>query len=83
MVKKGKLWIQGANVMGHKGALSGELGIPVEDDIPFTLLEAIVGAKIGGVVVNPTQSGHARFRVTPLLKKRSVLALNLKRINKK
>ncbi len=55
------------------------LGIPKTHKIPFTLLEEIRKTPIGGWVKNPTQVGKTRIKVTPLLKKRAVLALNLKR----
>jgi len=55
------------------------LGIPKSQKLPFTLLEAIRMSPIGTWVRNPTQLGKARIKVTPLLKKRAVLALNLKR----
>lgn len=55
------------------------LGIPRNQKIPFTLLEEIRKTPIGGWVKNPTRVGKNRIKVTPLLKKRAVLALNLKR----
>jgi len=66
-----------------KGALSRQLGIPEEKNIPVTLLEKIRRAKIGKKIRNPTKTGKRLIRVTRLLKKRAVLALTLKRITKK
>ena len=75
-----KKWIQEAGV--KSGALSRQLGIPEEQNIPFTLLEDIVGAEPGDVVVNPTKVGNRRIHVTALLKKRANFALNVKRIKR-
>lgn len=58
------------------------LGVPKSQKLPFTLLEAIRTTPIGSYVRNPTQVGKTRIKVTPLLKKRAVLALNLKRAGK-
>ena len=66
-----------------RGALSRQLGIPEEKNIPFTLLEKIRRTKIGERIRNPTKTGKRLIRVTRLLKKRAVLALTLKRITKK
>ena len=74
--KKGKLWIKGA--IGKKGALSRQLRIPEEQNIPVSLLSKIKTAKIGSTVKNPTGTGKKRFKVTRLLKQRSVLAHTLK-----
>lgn len=73
-------WISGA--IKHEGTLSKQLGIPIEDNIPITLLDAIIRAPIGTIIDNPTDEGHKRFKVTRLLKQRSVLAKNLKNIGK-
>lgn len=73
-------WIQNAEV--KKGTLSRQLGIPEKENIPFTLLEKIRAAELGSTIYNPTKLGEKKYKVTPLLKKRAVLALNLKRIKK-
>ncbi|MFA5136948.1 MAG: hypothetical protein WC489_06205 [Patescibacteria group bacterium] len=65
------------------GALSKMLGIPVKDNIPFTLLEKIRRTPIGDTITNPTKRGRNTIKVTKLLKKRAVLALNAKRITQK
>jgi hypothetical protein len=75
-----KKWIQEAHL--HKGTLSKQLGIPEEDDIPMSLLDAIIKAPIGSTIDNPTDEGHKTFKVTKLLKQRSVMARNLKRIKR-
>jgi hypothetical protein len=77
-----KRWIQEALSKGRKGALSEQLGIPEEDDIPMSLLNAIIDAPIGTTIDNPTDEGHKTFKVTKLLKQRSVLAKNLKKIKR-
>ena len=77
-VKK-SLWIPKLK----EGALSRQLGIPIIDNIPITLLKAIKNADIGETVRNPTKKGKRRFKVTKLLKQRSVLALTLKGFRKK
>jgi len=63
-----------------KGALSRQLGIPEEKDIPMTLLNRIASAPIGTTIRNPTKTGKRRIKVTRKLKKRAVLARTLKRI---
>jgi len=62
-----------------KGALSRQLGIPENENIPITLLEKIKKAEIGTVVKNPTKLGKELIKVTKKLKKRAVLALTMKR----
>jgi len=74
----GKNWIQKA--VKKPGALSRQLGIPVEENIPKTLLEKIAKAPIGAVIKNPTKKGKREIKVTRLLKRRAVLALTLKRV---
>ena len=71
-----KKWIQKTGL--KKGALSRQLGIPEKDDIPVTLLKAIMKAPIGEKVKNPTKSGKRTFMVTVKLKRRARLAMTLK-----
>ncbi len=78
MVKK--KWIQKVGI--KRGALSNQLGILEKDNIPVSLIEMIVSAKIGDVVINPSKKGKKKIKVTRLLKLRTVLAKNLKRIKK-
>ena len=66
-----------------RGALSRQLGIPEEKNIPVTLLEKIRKTEIGKRIRNPTETGKRLIRVTRLLKKRAVMALTLKRLSKK
>lgn len=78
---KGKVyWIQKAGV--KKGALSRQLDIPIEKNIPKTLINKIVSAKIGDTIINPTELGKRRIHVTRLIHKRSVLAKTLKGLKK-
>lgn len=61
-----------------KGALSRQLGIPIEENIPMTLLNKIVSARAGETIRNPTQTGNKKIKVTRLLERRAILARNLK-----
>lgn len=61
-----------------KGALSRQLGISEEENIPPSLLELIRQTPVGTTIKNPTQQGKRQIRVTALLKKRAVLAQTLK-----
>jgi hypothetical protein len=82
MVKK---WIQKALRKHRKGALSKQLGIPEEDNIPFNLLTEIQNKPVGEYVTVPPSGIRyypMKIKVTRLLKKRANLALNLKRLNK-
>jgi len=73
-----KRWIQQANL--KRGTLSRQLGIPEEKNIPKTLLREIIKARPGDVIDNPTKKGRPYLRVTRLMERRSILALNLKAI---
>ena len=76
----GEKWLPGA--IKKPGALSRQLGIPEEENIPKTLLQKIKNAEIGETIKNPTKKGKRRIKVTRLLKRRAVLALTLKSIKK-
>lgn len=82
MTKRKKFWIQSV-LKGKGGELSRQLEIPVEDNIPFTLLQKIRDTKIGDIITNPTKTGKRRIKVTRLLKRRAVLALTLKNIRRR
>ena len=73
-------WIQKAGI--KKGALSRQLDIPIEKDIPMRLLDKIVRAKAGDVITNPSKLGKRRIKVTHLLERRAILARTLKRLHK-
>lgn len=66
-----KYFIQETGIKNHKGALHRQLGVPAGHKIPSGLLMKVSSAKIGTRV-----RGH---EVTPLLKKRAVLARTLRR----
>lgn len=66
-----------------KGALSKQLGIPEEDNIPITLLNKIIKAKVGDTITNPTKVGKKKIKVTRLLERRAILAKNLKQLKRK
>ncbi len=65
------------------GAFSKQLGIPEKENIPFTLLNAIIAAKAGDTIKNPTMIGIKRIKVTRLLERRAILARTLKRLKKR
>jgi hypothetical protein len=62
-------WIQESKKPKTKGALHRQLRIPLDKDIPRTLLRAIVKAEIGETVEG--------YKVTRLLKERANWALNV------
>lgn len=66
-----------------RGSLSKQLGIPVKNNIPITLLNKILRSQNGQAIQNPTKSGKRIIKVTPLLKRRSVLARTLKNFKRK
>lgn len=72
------LWIAGA--IKKPGALSRQLGIPIKEDIPLTLLDKIIAAEPGDVIRNPTQTGDRQIHVTRLMEQRAILARTLKRL---
>lgn len=76
---KQKFWIQ--NIHPKKGALSRQLEIPESENIPISLLEAIVSSPIGTTIINHGR-GKSRIKVTRLLKQRANLALRFKRMGK-
>lgn len=78
-----ELWMQKAFKKKKKGALSRMLEIPEKQNIPFTLLEKIRVTDIGNVIGNPTKTGKRKIKITRLLKRRSVAALNVKRIRRR
>lgn len=83
MVKKNptRYWIQKAKL--KKGTLSRQLDIPIEKNIPITLLNKIIQAKAGDTITNPTKMGKRRIKVTRLLERRAIMARNLKAISKR
>ena len=75
-----KRWIQKA--VHRPGKLHSDLGIPKEEKIPMNLLNAIVRAKAGETISNPTSVGNKKIKVTRKVEQRAILARNLKRIKK-
>ncbi len=73
-------WIQ--KIRMKKGVLHNQLGIPQDKKIPMQLLNKIIVAKPGDVIVNPTGVGKKKIIVTRVLEKRANLARNLKNIKK-
>jgi hypothetical protein len=80
MARRVKKWIQKTGL--KKGALSRQLGVPMEKNIPMTLLDKIVAAKPGNVIKNPTMTGKKKIKVTRLMERRAIMARNLKNIGK-
>lgn len=73
--EKSTIKLGGKKIQIKEGALSKQLGIPVEKDIPKSLLASINKKKVGDEVKLP--SGRV-IKVTALLKKRVSLAITLK-----
>lgn len=71
-------WIQKALKGKHPGALSRQLGIPIEKDIPITLLNKIIEAKAGHTIRNPTKTGKRIIKVTKKLEERAIFARTVK-----
>lgn len=63
-----------------KGALSRQLGIPVNINIPICLLAKIKNSPIGTVIHNK-YIGKPIIKITKLLKQRAVMAYILKTRN--
>lgn len=78
MVEK---WIQRA--IKRPGRLHRDLGIPKGTKIPMKLLDAIIKAKAGDVIKNPTKVGNKKILVTRRIEQRAILVRNLKNIHKK
>ena len=74
-------WIQRA--IHRPGKLHSDLGIPKAEKIPMSLLNAIVKAKAGQTIKNPTRVGKKKILVTRKIEQRAILARNLKKISRK
>ena len=75
-------WI--GDVLSRKpGALHRQLGIAKDKRIPKTLLSTIHGADAGEIIRNPTKTGHRRYRVTPLLKRRVNPVLTVRKFRRR
>lgn len=75
-----KRWIQRA--LHRPGKLHSDLGIPKGEKIPMPLLNAIIKAKAGDIIKNPTRVGHRKIKVTRKIEQRAILARNLKNLHK-
>lgn len=75
-----KYWMKEAFKEEKKGALHRELGIPEDQTIPYTLLDAIDKAEVGDVVENPTTIGKRRIPVSRRTKQRVTLARTAVRV---
>jgi len=76
-----KRWIQKAI---HKpGRLHKDLNIQKNQKIPMSLLNAIIKAKAGQIITNPTKIGKKKIKVTRKIEQRAIFAKNLKNISKK
>jgi hypothetical protein len=73
-----KKWIQKAEP--KKGALSRQLGVPEDENIPLVYLKDIQRTPIGKTII--LSNGiyqHRKIKVTRLLKKRVQFALNVRK----
>lgn len=68
----------GRKKLTRKMVLKTQLGIPSDRKIPNNLLKVIARAKSGQTIINPTSLGKRRIKVTPLIKRRSILTKNLR-----
>lgn len=73
-------WIKQA--IGRKNTLRQQLEIPDHRNIPIELLKKIIRAKAGQRIRNPTATGKRSILVTHLLERRSIMALNLRRLKR-
>ena len=74
-------WIQKA--LSRPGSLHKSLDIPKPTKIPMQLLNAIIKAKAGDTISNPTKIGKKVIKATRRLERRAILARNLKNMHKK
>lgn len=76
--KKTKINLGDGDFKIKEGALSKQLGIPIKKNIPMALLNKLVKKENGSKFI---LNGKER-KMTPLLKKRVSLAINLKGFKK-
>jgi len=74
---KKKKWIQDVVKSGEKGRFHKQLGINPKKRIPKTLVQKIMVSEIGDTIINPTETGKKKLKVTKLLKQRANFALNV------
>lgn len=70
-------WIQKVVEPKKKGRFHKQLGVPLKQKIPKTLVKKIVSAKIGKTISNPTKTGNKNIKVTKLVKQRANFVLNV------
>jgi len=75
-----KRWIQRA--IHRPGRLHFVLEIPKQEKIPMSLLNAIIKAKAGQTIKNPTSVGKKKILVTRRIEQRAILARNLKNLKR-
>jgi hypothetical protein len=70
--------LDGKKITFKKGSLHKQLKVPLDKTIGVGNLKKIRRAKIGEMVkINTSTKADKMFKVTPLMKKRAVLGLNL------
>tara|TARA_Y100000310_G_C20272751_1_gene618801 strand:+ start:322 stop:591 length:270 start_codon:yes stop_codon:yes gene_type:complete len=74
-------WIQKVRI--KKGSLHRQLKIPKEKKIPVALLNKIINAKLGDTITNPTKIGKKKIKIRRRIKRKALLAKNLKKISSK
>jgi len=72
--EKEEIELGGKKIEIKKGALSKQLGIPIEKDIPKSLLRKLKKMKVG----EETEYKGKKIKITRLLKQRVSLAMTLK-----
>mgnify|MGYP003134982569 FL=1 len=77
--KMGEVKIDKTRIPIKEGALSKQLGIPEEKNIPMSLLTKLKNIKIGEEFTH----NNKKMKMTNLLKKRITLAITLKKMKKK
>ena len=77
--EKEDIKLGGKTITIKKGALSKQLGIPIDKDIPKSLLWKLDKMKIG----ESTEYKGRNLKITRLLKQRVSLAITLKGMRKK
>jgi len=61
------------------GKLKKQLGIKPNERITNKLLNLILNARIGSIVINPSNSGDRRIRVSKLIARRTLLTKRLRK----
>ena len=75
-----RYWIREVGM--KKGALSKQLGIKQEKNIPMPLLNKIIKAQPGQRISNPYNIGKREYIVTRKMERRAIMAKNLKNLKK-